>query len=35
MMYDLELERRVRARIETDEDLRAAIDVPAVAAKTK
>jgi osmotically-inducible protein OsmY len=35
MMYDLELERRIRATIETDERLKAAIDVIAVSAKNE
>jgi len=35
MMYDLELERSIRAKLDTDEGLKAAIDVTAEAAKNE
>ena len=35
MMYDLELERSIRAKLDTDERLKAAIDVTAEAAKNE
>lgn len=35
MMYDLELERKIRATIEKDDRLKAAIDVTAIAAKNE
>jgi BON domain len=35
MMYDLELERSIRAKLDTDERLKAAIDVTAAAAKNE
>jgi osmotically-inducible protein OsmY len=35
MIYDLELERNIRAKLETDERLKAAIDVTAEAAKSQ
>ncbi len=35
MMYDLELERLIRAKLETDEQLKAVIDVTAEAAKNE
>jgi hypothetical protein len=35
VMYDLELERSIRAKLETDERLNAAIDVTAQAAKNE